>query len=122
LITPYRPLTLEAAAGKNPVAHLGKLYQIAARRIAEALVAEGNGIRAAECFLASQIGRPVRDPQIADVRLLLEERCSPADGAPRVRTVVDCELDGLGSVRRSVMDGRCRSGDAAARPALSGGE
>ena len=30
LITPYRPMTLEAAAGKNPVTHVGKLYNLAA--------------------------------------------------------------------------------------------
>lgn len=105
LITPHRPMTLEAAAGKNPVAHVGKLYQIAARRIAEALVAEGDGILAAECFLVSQIGRPIRDPQLADVRLLLAERRRTADVAPRVRAVVENELLSLGAVWRAVLDG-----------------
>lgn len=105
LITPYRPMTLEGAAGKNPVAHVGKLYQIGARRVAEALVAERNGILAAECFLVSQIGRPVRDPQLADVRLQPSGRRRPADFAPQVRAVVDRELDRLGSVWRAVLDG-----------------
>ncbi len=105
LITPYRPMTLEAAAGKNPVAHVGKLYQIAARRIAEALVDERNGILAAECFLVSQIGRPVADPQLADVRLSLRERCRPADFAPQVTAIVERELHRLGSAWREVVDG-----------------
>jgi len=105
LITPYRPMTLEGAAGKNPVAHTGKLYQIAAGRIAAALVAEANGIVAAECFLVSQIGRPVRDPQLADVRLLLRERGRPADFARQVRATVERELEGLGTVWRAVLDG-----------------
>jgi S-adenosylmethionine synthetase len=34
LIAPYRPMSLEAAAGKNPVTHVGKLYNIIAMRIA----------------------------------------------------------------------------------------
>ncbi|MHA1606475.1 MAG: methionine adenosyltransferase, partial [Candidatus Freyarchaeota archaeon] len=38
LITPYRPMTLEATAGKNPVSHVGKTYNIAARKIVETLV------------------------------------------------------------------------------------
>lgn len=105
LITPYRPMTLEGAAGKNPVAHVGKLYQIAARRIAEALVAGRDGILAAECVLVSRIGRPVRDPQLADVRMLLGEPSRPADFAPRVRAVVEQELDALGSVWRALLDG-----------------
>jgi S-adenosylmethionine synthetase len=105
LITPYRPMTIEGAAGKNPVAHVGKLYQIAARSIAAALVAERNGILAAECYLASQIGRPVRDPQLADVRLLVRERGRPADFARQVRATVERELEGLGTVWRAVLDG-----------------
>ncbi len=38
LITPYRPMNMEAAAGKNPVTHVGKLYNIVAQQIAYALV------------------------------------------------------------------------------------
>ncbi|MHA1221299.1 MAG: methionine adenosyltransferase, partial [Candidatus Heimdallarchaeota archaeon] len=40
LITPYRPMTLEAAAGKNPISHVGKTYNIAARKICEEIVNE----------------------------------------------------------------------------------
>ena len=43
LITPYRPMTLEAAAGKNPVSHVGKTYNLAAGRIARALVGPNAG-------------------------------------------------------------------------------
>ncbi|TGT59760.1 methionine adenosyltransferase, partial [Mesorhizobium sp. M2E.F.Ca.ET.166.01.1.1] len=39
LITPCRPMSLEAAAGKNPVSHVGKIYNIAARDIAETICA-----------------------------------------------------------------------------------
>jgi S-adenosylmethionine synthetase len=38
LITPHRPITLEAAAGKNPVSHVGKLYNLVASRIAAAII------------------------------------------------------------------------------------
>lgn len=40
LITPCRPMSLDAAAGKNPVNHAGKIYNVAAREIAGALVAQ----------------------------------------------------------------------------------
>ena len=43
LITPYRPMSLEAVAGKNPVTHVGKLYNLAASRIAHAVLAEMPG-------------------------------------------------------------------------------
>ncbi|HID06228.1 MAG TPA: hypothetical protein EYP10_03680, partial [Armatimonadetes bacterium] len=38
LITPYRPMSLEASAGKNPVSHVGKVYQVMAQLIANRLV------------------------------------------------------------------------------------
>ncbi len=69
LITPYRPMNMEAAAGKNPVTHVGKLYNIAAARIARSLVAEVDGVDEASCYLVSSIGRPIREPQVVDVHV-----------------------------------------------------
>jgi S-adenosylmethionine synthetase len=67
LITPYRAMTMEAAAGKNPVTHVGKLYQLMATDLSRRIVSEIADIKAAECLLVSQIGRPVCDPFLADV-------------------------------------------------------
>lgn len=69
LITPYRPMTLEAAAGKNPVNHVGKLYTATALRLSQALVDELEEVGAADCFLVSQIGRPITEPWLMDIRL-----------------------------------------------------
>jgi S-adenosylmethionine synthetase len=69
LITPYRVMTLEAAAGKNPVSHVGKLYQLVAGRIASSITTELHGVDDATCVIVSQIGRPVDDPQVADIGL-----------------------------------------------------
>lgn len=73
LITPYRPMTLEAAAGKNPVTHVGKLYNVIANLMAEALVEEIEEVTTAYCYLVSQIGQPVAQPQIIDVQLQMSE-------------------------------------------------
>lgn len=69
LITPYRPMTLEAAAGKNPVTHVGKLYQLMAMDLAARIVADTPDVHAAECLLVSHIGRPVTDPFLIDVAI-----------------------------------------------------
>lgn len=76
LITPFRPMTLEAAAGKNPVTHVGKLYNVLAHRIAHALVERIDGVAEAHCCLVSQIGRPVHDPSLAGTELVLEAGAS----------------------------------------------
>jgi S-adenosylmethionine synthetase len=69
LITPGRPMTMEAAAGKNPVSHVGKLYNLTAGVIARELVASLPGVRAAECLLVSRIGTPVNEPPVVCLRL-----------------------------------------------------
>src|SRR5207247_5789850 len=58
LITPHRCMTLEAAAGKNPRNHVGKIYSIAAQQIADRLVNSVVGVQSAQVYIVSQIGRP----------------------------------------------------------------
>ncbi|MDY6984954.1 MAG: methionine adenosyltransferase [Candidatus Thermoplasmatota archaeon] len=69
LITPNRPMSLEAAAGKNPVIHVGKLYNILAMKIAEQIVDEC-GVEEAHVRILSQIGKPIDQPQIASIDLI----------------------------------------------------
>ena len=58
LITPYRPMTLEAAAGKNPVSHVGKLYNLAAPAVCSAILLAIPEAKSTSCLIVSQIGRP----------------------------------------------------------------
>ena len=69
LITPYRPMTLEAAAGKNPVSHVGKIYSAVANIIAKRVVNEIEEIEEAYCYMVSQIGKPITEPQACDVKV-----------------------------------------------------
>ncbi len=79
MITPCRPMSLEAAAGKNPVSHVGKIYNVVARQIAESLVAASPEITRAECLMISRIGAPVTEPALVQVKL------ATAGGAPVMR-------------------------------------
>jgi S-adenosylmethionine synthetase len=97
LITPHRPMTMESVAGKNPVSHVGKLYNIAAGLIADAIVRELPDVAAAECYLVSRIGHPIDDPQIADVRLRLRDSAMPLP-ASAVEPIVRRHLAELGGM------------------------
>ncbi|KAB1188007.1 MULTISPECIES: methionine adenosyltransferase [Haloferax] len=66
LITPSRPMSLEATAGKNPVTHVGKLYNLLSLRIARRLGDE-LGATYSSVQLLSRIGDPVSEPQAVDV-------------------------------------------------------
>ena len=68
LITPYRPMSLEAAAGKNPAAHVGKTYHAIAYDIARRVVDEA-GAAEATVRLLSRIGAPVTDPQVTHIEV-----------------------------------------------------
>ncbi len=106
LITPYRFMTMEAAAGKNPVSHVGKLYNVVAGRIAAALVADVPSVRGAACVLVSQIGRPIDDPQVADVRLALNEPTRVDDARAQVEGVVRDRLGRLPELGRELLEER----------------
>lgn len=67
LITPNRPMSLEALAGKN-INHPGKLYQIMAYKIAKD-VYEKTKADYVEVKMLTQIGKPLSDPQVVSVRI-----------------------------------------------------
>lgn len=67
LITPMRPMSMEGAAGKNPVYHIGKVYHVMASIIAQTLY-QKLGIKN-EVFLVSQSGRDLLDPWIVHVNV-----------------------------------------------------
>lgn len=108
LITPYRPMTMESVAGKNPVSHLGKLYNVLASQIAGQIVADLPGVRAAECYLVSRIGEPVQSPQVAHLRCWLD-RGQTLDGLrPAMRTIVGDRLTTLSGLYEDFLARRIR--------------
>ena len=66
LITPYRPMSLEASCGKNPAAHVGKTYHAVAQDICERALAETDATEATVKLL-SRIGSPVTEPQVVHI-------------------------------------------------------
>jgi len=74
LITPCRTMSLEAVCGKNPINHVGKIYNILATNMARKIVEEGQGdIIEAQVKLLSQIGRPITDPWVNSISLIPAE-------------------------------------------------
>lgn len=71
LITPMRPISMEATAGKNPVNHVGKIYNVLAKLIAERVYAEHSDVFSdVYVEILSQIGKPIDRPLIASVKLI----------------------------------------------------
>lgn len=91
LIAFARPAGSEAAPGKNPVAHPGKLYSVLSHRLAREIHARCPGLREVYVHLATRIGEPVDRPWTG-VQLVLAEGVALGDVERRVREVVEAEL------------------------------
>jgi len=70
LIPLCRPVSNEAAAGKNPVSHVGKIYNVLSQVIAEQIYEKVSGIKEVYVWMLSEIGRPINDPALVSVELV----------------------------------------------------
>jgi len=104
LITPFRPMTLEAAAGKNPISHVGKTYNVAAQRIVDRLVEEDPGIAQAHCYLVSQIGGPITEPHAVGLEICTSR--GVADIEPRAARIVEEVLADMPNIWRGFLERR----------------
>ncbi|TYT60652.1 methionine adenosyltransferase [Natrialba swarupiae] len=105
LITPNRSMSMEATSGKNPVNHIGKIYNLLSTEIAEAVVSEVDGIRDLRVRLLSQIGRPIDQPHVADVHVVTVDGVDLADVEDEIEAIVDRELADVTGITRRVIDG-----------------
>lgn len=104
LITPYRPMSLEAAAGKNPLSHVGKLYNLLAHQLARDILADIEGLDEVTVRLLSAIGRPLDQPQLAAVDVVAAGGLSDVQRR-RIEEAVARGLAGLPGLTRQLIDG-----------------
>ena len=105
LITPYRPMNMEAAAGKNPVTHVGKLYNIVAQQISEALVKQLPEVTQSQCYLVSRIGYPVNEPQVVDLHLEFADGGDTAAIELSIRDIVEHHLQSIATIQDRLIAG-----------------
>jgi S-adenosylmethionine synthetase len=104
LITPNRPMTMEAAAGKNPVTHVGKVYNVLANRIAHEVALDVRGARDVTGMLVSAIGRPVDDPTLADIQIWVPDAAHRADAVrENVAEIVRQQLASIDRIREDLL-------------------
>ncbi|NQS88861.1 methionine adenosyltransferase, partial [Patescibacteria group bacterium] len=60
VISPFNPMSMEGACGKNPVYHIGKIYYVASQKLSKDIF-EKFGV-ANKVFMVSQSGRDLIDP------------------------------------------------------------
>ncbi|MCK4756901.1 MAG: methionine adenosyltransferase, partial [Thermoplasmata archaeon] len=107
LITPYRPMSMEATSGKNPVTHVGKIYNLMSNQIAHDVAKIGKGdILECHVRLLSQIGKPIDQPQAASVKVKLADGVKMKDVQSEITGVTDDWLKNPKKITDLVVKGK----------------
>lgn len=103
LITPNRQMSLEAAAGKNARSHVGKIYNVVAKMIAERIYQEVGGVEEVYVRLLSQIGRPINKPLAVSLQYIPESNCNERNMINEAVEIVKEELQHITRIEEMVI-------------------
>ncbi|TRO54760.1 methionine adenosyltransferase [Candidatus Bathyarchaeota archaeon] len=106
LITPCRPMSLEATAGKNPQNHVGKIYNVLAGRMANRIIVEEPRVSEIAIKILTRIGYPIDQPLIASAEVIPDEKTSWNAVKKSVTAIMDAELEDVCSVQQLILDGK----------------
>jgi S-adenosylmethionine synthetase len=95
VISLNRPMSTEAAAGKNPLSHVGKIYTLLSHKIAEDIYLSVPGLHEVYVWLGSQIGKPIGEPLVASAQLVLLPGVALPDVRQEVKGVIEGELTAI---------------------------
>jgi len=101
-----RPTSSEAAAGKNPVSHVGKIYNLLTYRMANKISENVPDVREAYVWLLSQIGQPINEPKIAAAQLILKPRVGLNSISKSVEEIMESELSNIQKFTEDLAYGR----------------
>lgn len=109
LITPYRPMSMEATSGKNPITHIGKLYNVMSKLIAEDVAKKVSPEVEVRVRILSQIGKPVSSPLNCNVQLLTDNAKRLPKWKAEAQAIAAEWLDNVDKVTSMIVNGKVRT-------------
>lgn len=109
IITPNRPMSMEATSGKNPINHVGKIYNLLSNKMAEDITKEIDGIKQIHIMLLSQIGKPIDHPKAASAQIIVEEGYSMESVNKDVEGIMNNWLEDIGKITEMMVEGKIRT-------------
>jgi S-adenosylmethionine synthetase len=109
LITPGRPMSMEATSGKNPINHVGKLYNILANMIAKRCYEEVEGIEEIYVRILSQIGRPINDPKSLSIQVIPKKGYSIEKMENKLRDIAEEMIGKITDLTSKIVSGEIRT-------------
>jgi len=104
LITPNRQMSLEATAGKNARSHVGKIYNVAARQIAEKIYNESMKVDEVYVRILSQIGRPINQPLIISIQYVSVDDIDEQSFAYEAAEIAKEEIKKIMDLEKLILD------------------
>ena len=90
-----RPMSAEAAAGKNPVSHVGKIYNALCYRIATRVMEDVSGVKEIYVWLLSQIGKPINEPSVVSAQIIPDGGVELGSVSKQIDEVIAYEFEHL---------------------------
>jgi len=107
VISLNRPIGTEAAAGKNPVSHVGKIYNALTHQIARSVCEQVPEVEETYIWLLSQIGKPIDQPAIAAAQVVMNDGASLDNNVQgRITEVIDGELANIEDFCKKLIYGK----------------
>ncbi len=106
LITPCRPMSMEASSGKNPINHVGKIYNILANLIAKDCYENIEGIEEVYVKILSQIGKPINEPRALSIQIVPKKGYEVEKMEKKAVEIAEGWLDDILKITDMVIEGK----------------
>ena len=100
---------MEAPSGKNPINHIGKIYNILSTQLARDCVEKVDGIEEIYVRLLSQIGMPIDLPLVASIQVLPKPGYEMKSITRDIDAIVNDGLGNITCVTSKVINGEIRT-------------
>jgi S-adenosylmethionine synthetase len=105
LITPNRPMSMEATSGKNPINHIGKLYNLLSTRMARQIVEEVSDVEDVYIRILSQIGQPIDQPLVASAQIIPKNGAHFESIQAEAKAIIDEGLANVADITKLIIKG-----------------
>ena len=102
-------MSMEATSGKNPINHVGKIYNLLSNQMANDIVKEVEGVNQVHLMILSQIGAPIDQPKAASAQIILDKGYEMSKVRSEVQGVMDTWLADINKITEMLIKGKVRT-------------
>ncbi len=106
VISLNRPFCSEAAAGKNPVSHVGKIYSFLTFKLAQHIYEEVPEVEEVYIWMLSKIGSPIDHPAVTAVQVVMRGNNSLDKVRHEIGEVLNYQLENIENFCMELAEGK----------------